>query len=106
MTTPFDWSSRDQYTDEERAYVENNLPGGKGILQEHDRYWAGEMSDDEERNMRKSGNEEELDDDYEEWTNSDLREELGTRGLNAQGNKAELINRLRLNDRENASSQA
>lgn len=104
-----DWSKRDRLTDDERAYITNNLPGGKGEVDEHDRYWAGEMDDTELASMRGEGGESgltESDDDYEDWTNNELREELGNRGLGAQGNKTELINRLRLNDRENAASQA
>lgn len=104
-----DWSRRDRLTDDERAYITNNLPGGKGEVDEHDRYWAGEMDDTELASMRGEGGESgvtESDDDYEDWTNNELREELGNRGLGAQGNKTELINRLRLNDRENAASQA
>lgn len=103
-----DWSKRDQLTDDEKDYIANNLPGGKGEVEEHDRYWAGEMNDAELASMRGEGGESgvtESDDDYDEWTKAELQEELRNRNLNEQGNKAELIDRLRLNDRENAASQ-
>lgn len=40
------------------------------------------------------------DEDYEEWTNEDLRDELERRELSKSGNKAELIARLREDDEE------
>lgn len=104
-----DWSKRDKLSEEERAYIKNNLAGGVGDLEEHDRYWADKnVSDEEIREgvRRQPESVEDADDDYEEWTVAELREELGNRDLGAQGNKAELVNRLRMNDRENAAASS
>jgi hypothetical protein len=42
---------------------------------------------------------------YEEWTVSDLRAELVSRGLDPQGNKTNLISRLQDDDREEADKE-
>lgn len=47
-----------------------------------------------------SGTESTSEDDYDEWTKAELQEELTNRNLNSQGNKVELVKRLRLNDAE------
>lgn len=41
---------------------------------------------------------DEPDDDYENWTNEDLRDELENRDLSKSGNKQELVARLREDD--------
>lgn len=38
------------------------------------------------------------DDDYDDWTNDELKEELGSRELSKSGNKGELVARLRESD--------
>jgi hypothetical protein len=45
------------------------------------------------------------DDDYDSWTNDDLREELEERQLPISGNKFELITRLRENDASRRNSE-
>lgn len=45
-----------------------------------------------------------VDDDYDKWTNEELREELNKRELPQNGNKAELIARLREDDAEDDES--
>lgn len=42
--------------------------------------------------------ESDADDDYDDWTNEELREELDKRELSKSGNKAELMARLREDD--------
>ena len=42
-------------------------------------------------------------DDYSKWTNEVLRTELGARGLDTEGKKAELVARLEADDAANAS---
>lgn len=42
----------------------------------------------------------EEEDDYDEWKLDELQEELVKRGLSKSGNKSDLIDRLRENDRE------
>jgi SAP domain len=89
------------------------------VLNDHDEYWREHSGDEDVETGPQTDATardpnaiqenviqlpaEESEDDYDDWTKAELQEELETRRLNAQGNKAELIKRLRLNDEENAT---
>lgn len=62
--------------------------------------WMSLYSDDAQDASIEEGEpeEEEVDANYEEWTNDDLRAELSNRGLSLDGKKADLVARLREDD--------
>lgn len=86
-----DWAARGEYSEEERQYVGQNYVNGPALLAEHDAFFGTSEEDGSEV-------EEVEEDNYPDWTNKELREHLELFGLGSQGNKGELVARLREND--------
>lgn len=84
-------------------YFSNNPMWGDSRVREH---WMKRHSDESVAARAKTlaaeddGEviEDEEGDDYETWTNEELRGELATRNLAVEGKKAELVKRLRDSD--------
>jgi hypothetical protein len=73
---------RKQEAEEERSQADGILVGEKGPE-------IVPLTKDQTKSLRKQ------EEDYESWTNDDLREELSKLGLDTHGRKSDLVERLR-----------
>ena len=87
------------YADEDWTDVEISALKSRGakFIKNEDEDEVVDASDLEEEEEEV---EADVEDDYPEWSNADLREELDDRGLETKGNKPDLIERLRADDAE------